>query len=256
MTDPILVGDRPAAVAAADVDTITAYVEIDRRVDDAEGAGILARWEFGRELLIEREVNGGRQLPHGRLAEVCAATGKSEREIRYRIQLAERYRTREEVGTAVPTFGSWTELRQSLTEPTEPTERPLTVDQAKKLMVQVREMRDRDCSELAVIAWQMHTAPNPLPWSTIGDLLEREIYADASAELVPKLGTDDFQAFWHNAYGAFFDIIRATSCEDHDRPNCALCTPERLAWGKTHPASVRKHEHGRCPCSPAGGGDR
>jgi hypothetical protein len=253
MMDHVLTSERAAVVAEATDDTLAAYVEIERRVDDAEGAGILARWEFGRALLIEREANGGRQLPHGRLAEVCEATGKGEREIRYRLQLAEKYRTREEVGTAVPTFGSWTELRQSLTESSDPTVTPTRSEKrAQKLTEQIREKRDQACTRLAVTAWQMHTGPDPLPWSTIGDALERELYEESSAALEPALGTDDFHSFWHHAYGTFFDTVRATSCEDHDRSDCALCTPERLAWSEEHPASVLKHEHGRCPCSPSG----
>jgi hypothetical protein len=78
-------------------------IELERRVDGAEHEAIWARWEFGRELLAEREANGGKQLPHGRLDEVCTATGKSRSEIQYRVQFAERYPTREKVSNALDT---------------------------------------------------------------------------------------------------------------------------------------------------------
>ncbi len=94
------------------------YTALERRIADADADGVIARWEFGKALLAEREAHGGNQLPPGRIQEVCAALGKTrssfEREIRWRMKLAERYPTREEVGTAVPTFGSWSVLRDSL----------------------------------------------------------------------------------------------------------------------------------------------
>lgn len=104
----------PAVIQPADA-ALAQLVEIDTRVDGAEHDGIFARWEFGRALLKEREAHGGKQLPHGRLDEVCGATGKSRSEIQYRVQLADKYRTEEEVSTVVGTLGSWTAIRDELT---------------------------------------------------------------------------------------------------------------------------------------------
>ena len=79
-------------------------ISLDRKVDAAEGDGIYARWEFGRELLAERV---GKQLPAGRLDEVAAAIGKSRQEVGYRIRFADRVKTPEEVANAIGNFGSW-----------------------------------------------------------------------------------------------------------------------------------------------------
>lgn len=98
--------------AASVVDEL---VRLDRRVDVAEGEGILARWEFGRGLLARRV---GKQLPHGLLDEVVEATGKNRRELQYRVKFAETFTTEAEVCTAVHTFGCWAELRESLYETT------------------------------------------------------------------------------------------------------------------------------------------
>lgn len=87
--------------------------EWDARVDAAEDDGIRARWEYGRALLIRRV---GKQLPKGLLDEECEKTGKSRRELGYRLAIAERL-TYEELCTAVQTFGSWAELRDSLAKP-------------------------------------------------------------------------------------------------------------------------------------------
>jgi phage N-6-adenine-methyltransferase len=101
-----------AYVQPADI-ALARYVEIDARVDGAEKDGIMARWEFGRALLAEREANGGKQLPHGRLDEVAEAIGKSQTEIKYRMLFATKYTDPAEVVTAVTTFQSWTAIRDS-----------------------------------------------------------------------------------------------------------------------------------------------
>lgn len=93
--------------------SLAEYRQLDVKVDAAEHDGILARWEFGQRLVEERLANGGKQLPHGRLDEVADAIGKSRSEIKYRVQFADRYRTLEEVATAVATYASWTEVRES-----------------------------------------------------------------------------------------------------------------------------------------------
>lgn len=81
-----------------------AYLMLDKRVDEAEGEGIMARWEFGRELLSERV---GKQLPKGRLDEVAEAIGKTPREVQYRVKFAEDHPTEAEVRNAISHFGSW-----------------------------------------------------------------------------------------------------------------------------------------------------
>lgn len=106
----------PPIVVEAEVEAVAEYRELDALVDKAEGDGIMARWEFGRRLLVEREANGGKQLPHGRLDAICAAIGKSRREVQSRVQFAEHYRSDEEVRNALRTFPSWRDVIETLTE--------------------------------------------------------------------------------------------------------------------------------------------
>ena len=94
-----------STAVAVEVDEL---VELDRKVDAAEGEGIMARWEFGRELLKQRK---GEQLPHGLIGRLVEHTGKSERELQYRIAFAQQCKTAEEVRTTVRTFSSWHAIR-------------------------------------------------------------------------------------------------------------------------------------------------
>jgi site-specific DNA-methyltransferase (adenine-specific) len=80
------------------------YVELDRKVDAAEGDGIMARWEFGREVLAERV---GKQLPKGRLDAIAEAIGKSRAEVGLRALFASRFPDRQQVANAISNFGSW-----------------------------------------------------------------------------------------------------------------------------------------------------
>jgi ParB family chromosome partitioning protein len=84
--------------------SIETYLMLDKKVDEAEGDGIMARWEFGRELLTER-VDG--KLPVGRLSEVAEAIGKSRSEVSHRLTFAEKYPTEEACRNAITTYGSW-----------------------------------------------------------------------------------------------------------------------------------------------------
>jgi N6-adenosine-specific RNA methylase IME4 len=93
-------------VATVDL-SLARFVKLEERIDGGEHDAILARWEFGRALLSERE---NKQLPKGRLAELIEATGKSRTELQYRMQFAERFRTLEEVSNALDTFTSWRDV--------------------------------------------------------------------------------------------------------------------------------------------------
>lgn len=117
----------PAIVVDAEVDALATYRAIEERITNADKDGIVMRWEFGRKLLAERERNGGKQLPHGRLAEVCADVGISATEARTRMQFAAEVPTRQEVTTLVATFPTWTEMRDQLGRRGRPE--PISVDQ-------------------------------------------------------------------------------------------------------------------------------
>ena len=61
-------GVQKAAAAVEVLGPDGRYVELDRKVDEAEGSGIMARWEFGIMVLAER--GDRKQLPKGRLDEI------------------------------------------------------------------------------------------------------------------------------------------------------------------------------------------
>lgn len=95
-------------------------LELDRRIDKEDGlqadafrAATLARWEFGRRIKAERDANGGKRLPQGRMAELCALTGKKDRELNYRMQFAELCPTETEVSQRVAEVASWREVVKS-----------------------------------------------------------------------------------------------------------------------------------------------
>lgn len=85
------------------------YLNLAKRVDEGEAGAIRARWDFGRALLAERQANGGKQLPDGRLDEICELVGKSRATISDWVLFAERYED-QEVSNALETCGSWREI--------------------------------------------------------------------------------------------------------------------------------------------------
>lgn len=129
-----LVAESPATESS-----VSAYVALDQRVDGAEEDGLIARWEFGKMLLVERAAHGGRQLPNGRLDELSAATGKGRRELQRRLCFAEQYDSEDKVRHACHTFGSWygivkdgliREPKHSVPEP----DKPITEDDLWRLL--------------------------------------------------------------------------------------------------------------------------
>jgi N6-adenosine-specific RNA methylase IME4 len=79
-------------------------VALDRDVDAAEGEGLRARWEFGRELLGRRV---GSKLPKGLLDQIAAETGKGREELKKRMQFASRFPDKAALGNAVTQYSSW-----------------------------------------------------------------------------------------------------------------------------------------------------
>lgn len=97
-----------------DVECGTDYRALDMAVTVGEEqaangfrAAMLARWQFGRALLAERDANGGKQLEKGRLAELAELTGRKKDELARRATLAEQYASEDEVSHACETFDSW-----------------------------------------------------------------------------------------------------------------------------------------------------
>jgi hypothetical protein len=103
MTADLVVVPDPAVVLV----DVARYVELDAEIDNAEDAGIRARWQFGRTLLMERV---GKKLPKGRLDAIAAEIGKSRSEIKTPMRFASRFDTESALDNAVVQYGSWHEI--------------------------------------------------------------------------------------------------------------------------------------------------
>lgn len=91
---------------------IERLVQLERRIAEHESAALRDRWEFGKLMLAARD--GAGRLPNRYLTELTERTGKSRRELAYRAQFAESYPSEDELCTAVHSFKSWTEVRETL----------------------------------------------------------------------------------------------------------------------------------------------
>lgn len=101
------------------------YLKLELSIARGERGGIYDRWEYGTKVLEARA--GRKQLPHGMIADLIAAAARiglkvSEREIRRRVQLAETYRSKAEVGQALADFGTWSALAEAGFPPVESTD--------------------------------------------------------------------------------------------------------------------------------------
>lgn len=103
--------------------SLARLVKLEERIAGAEGDGLRARWEFGRDLLAERV---GKKLPPGRLGDVSAETGASRREIQTRMQFAEHFADETALRDAIAQWRSWFRIvhealpERSREEPAEP----------------------------------------------------------------------------------------------------------------------------------------
>lgn len=91
---------------------IERLVHIDRRIDSHEGEALRDRWEFGHAMLAARD--GAGRLPNGYLAALVERTGRSRTELKYRTEFAVAYPTEAELVTAVTSYRTWTDVRDSL----------------------------------------------------------------------------------------------------------------------------------------------
>ncbi len=92
------------------------YSKLDGAIRSNETTAIVYRWRFGQMLLKEREANGGKKLPTGRLDEVAKVCGRSPREIQYRLQFAKAYESESKMRNALRLQGweSWRDVLASL----------------------------------------------------------------------------------------------------------------------------------------------
>ncbi len=90
----------------------TSYLKLENAIALDERGGVLHRYRYGQLLQEAKKKNGGKQLPHGLIAARLKEAEQhklalSEREIRYRVQCADAYKTEAEVGSIAADLGSW-----------------------------------------------------------------------------------------------------------------------------------------------------
>lgn len=189
----ILDGNHRAAIAAElgiDYPTITVRVK-----DDADA------WDKAVALNCAR-----RHLTREQVRELIAS------EIRRRPEQSDRAIARR-VGCSPSTVGA---VRAHLRV------------EAEQLTEQIRAELDKFRGQVAVEAQLFHRKGNS--WQTVGDVLEREMWAEAS-----KLDSDgDIDAMWGPLWGRFFDVVRSYDCE----PFCQVCTSADRQWREEHPQQV------------------
>jgi N6-adenosine-specific RNA methylase IME4 len=183
---------------------IERLVSLDRIIDDNESTAIRARWEFGREMLAAR--GGDRRLPNGYLAELVKRTGKSRRELKYRAQFAAAY-TEEELGTVVPSFGSWTEVRESLKR----------VDRAAYYNAPVQPQPVADGEFRTFVADPPWRYDGPFPWSSVEDHYSTMTLDEmCSLDVVPEHAADQAHLYlWTTAehLPQAFEVMKAWEFE-------------------------------------------
>ena len=98
--------------------------KIEGVVRASENDGLLARWEFGKELVDLRE---GKQLPKGLLEEIGEKFDLGHSEIQKRMLFATTFPTRKEVSDAVTHFPTWREMTHTgLVQKPKPKSKPKT----------------------------------------------------------------------------------------------------------------------------------
>jgi len=100
------------------IENIEEFIVIEKRIDTAEDdaadtlrESIRDRWESGKWILTKRV---GKQLPKDMIGELVKTTGKSERELRYRMQFAEQCPTEDKVCKRLQTCPDWYAVIKSL----------------------------------------------------------------------------------------------------------------------------------------------
>ncbi len=91
--------------------TTNPYKALEARIKKGDVDALLARWDFGRKLLVER--GDAKQLPHGFAAELHknldtgVQVSAYQRELSRRMRFAEQYPSEAAVRAAFKEFGSW-----------------------------------------------------------------------------------------------------------------------------------------------------
>lgn len=88
-------------------DVIKELARIEQSVRASDGEAILARWDFGRMVIDQRE---GKQLPKGLLGDICAQVGISQMEVSRRARVAEHYDRTELKHQCLSSGPTWVEV--------------------------------------------------------------------------------------------------------------------------------------------------
>ncbi|MGH7426251.1 MAG: hypothetical protein ACREJP_08790 [Candidatus Methylomirabilales bacterium] len=95
------------------------YGKIEKDIVAHDGGSIWERWRYGRLLLVDdTATTAAGNLQHGVLARLITVAERngikvSEREIRYRVQCARTYPTRDQIGKVIADLGTWFDLIQA-----------------------------------------------------------------------------------------------------------------------------------------------
>jgi hypothetical protein len=98
-----------------------ALARIQEAIRASDGDAILARWEFGSEVIALRE---GKQLPRGVSAEICLRAGISNKELSNRTRVAETYDQAELRSQLRSSDLTWTDLVNGLPKTRPAPKRP------------------------------------------------------------------------------------------------------------------------------------
>jgi N6-adenosine-specific RNA methylase IME4 len=157
--------------------TLERLVHLDERIDANESDALRARWEFGQQMLSARD--GAGRLPNGYLAELVERTGKSRRELGYRVQFAATY-SEDELCNALQLSPSWADTIRSL---------KADKDADDNLPTQPQPVPDGKYSTfVADPPWQYGNtstrgaAENHYPTMTIDELCALDIVRDTAAD--------------------------------------------------------------------------
>lgn len=86
-------------------------LKLEDKIRDAEGDGIKAQWESGKELLRRR--GDAKRLSNGELNELAALLGVGRTVLSPRMAVAEKYPAEAELLIAIKSYPTWMKLRAS-----------------------------------------------------------------------------------------------------------------------------------------------
>lgn len=170
-----------------------AYGDVERAIASADTNGIRERWLYGLRLIHDEDaIASGGGLKHGvaeQLVEAARRRGVkiSEREIRYRMQVARAYPKESQIGTVCADFATWSDLRSANFPPIEADPDEPLADwrtAAEKKSARAHQMAEEaNENQLALFPAERFELDAPLK-----DLVA---YAEEQAELTARFAARD-----------------------------------------------------------------